>query len=287
MQGAEIVTGWLKQPFYTTPWVGCGTRDLGSGKGKVGKRSEPPHCLKQVVVVVGAEDPVSPNEHRRAEVVELNRYTQDFLGVSSLLKRVRCWRCGGLWASPLLETNSGGGGMSRMLLLTKWPSVVIIWIFVPDIRGDSLPVGSRKLLAGDRWCDIPFFSLCSMSGEKLLRTAKSGNDWSRNELLAFNIKIKDATTAAFFNIATLPATTVSQTILNNLTEPAGPLSKTDQNFLYTCRWLSLGPLKNRLSMILQSSSYPCWITIATAEFFIPGKRCLSTWPDSGLTPKQM
>ncbi len=120
-------------------------QDPGSGKGKVGKRSEPPHCLKQVVVVVGAENPVSPNERsggggrrrtsslletreivmvvegaklpQRAEVVELTRYTQDFLDVSSLLKRVRCWRCGGLRASPLLETNSGGGGMSRMLLL--------------------------------------------------------------------------------------------------------------------------------------------------------------------------
>ena len=112
-------------------------RDPGSGKGKVGKRSEPSHCLKQVVVVVGAEDPVFSNERsggggrrrtsllletreivmvvegtklpQREEVVELTRYTQDFLNVSSLLKRVRCWRCGGLRASPLLETSEAVG----------------------------------------------------------------------------------------------------------------------------------------------------------------------------------
>jgi len=79
-----------------------------------------------------------------------------------------------------------------------------------------------------------------MPGENLLRSAKSSNEWTRNELLAFNIGVKDATTAAFFNAATLPATSVSQTILKNLAEPAGPLSKTDQNFFIYMRMAELG-----------------------------------------------
>ena len=64
----------------------------------------------------------------------------------------------------------------------------------------------------------------------LLRSAKSGSDWSENELLAFNIRVVGATLAAFFNTPELPPSTVSATILNNMDKPDGPLVKDDRLF---------------------------------------------------------
>ena len=54
---------------------------------------------------------------------------------------------------------------------------------------------------------------------QLIRSAKSGSDWSHNELIAFNIVIQDVNAATFFGTPQLPATTVSPVILNNLTWP--------------------------------------------------------------------
>lgn len=56
--------------------------------------------------------------------------------------------------------------------------------------------------------------------------------WTANELLDFNIQVKHATTASFFDTTDLPAPPVfeTETILNNLEEPNGPLSKPDRNF---------------------------------------------------------
>ena len=51
------------------------------------------------------------------------------------------------------------------------------------------------------------------------------NDWTINKLLAFNIEVKHATTAAFFNATDLPAAPVSDAILNNLQEPGWPTVK--------------------------------------------------------------
>ncbi|KAF8808453.1 hypothetical protein BYT27DRAFT_7137408 [Phlegmacium glaucopus] len=64
----------------------------------------------------------------------------------------------------------------------------------------------------------------------LLRYAKSGEDWSDNELLAFNIQVVDANIAAFFDAPELPPPTVSATILNNMDKPDGPLVKGDRLF---------------------------------------------------------
>jgi hypothetical protein len=60
--------------------------------------------------------------------------------------------------------------------------------------------------------------------------AKSGNNWTRSELSAFNIEIKGATTFEFFNTRNLPVAHVSETILNNFQQPDGPLSKMDRKF---------------------------------------------------------
>ena len=63
----------------------------------------------------------------------------------------------------------------------------------------------------------------------LLRSTKSGSNWSDNELLAFNIRVVDAGITAFFNTPELPLT-VSATILNNMDKPDGPLMKDDRLF---------------------------------------------------------
>jgi hypothetical protein len=71
---------------------------------------------------------------------------------------------------------------------------------------------------------------------KLIRTAKSGTDWTDNELLAFNIQVEDANTATFFTTTQLPAAQVSATILNNVEKPDGHLQKDDRLFF---RYLGL------------------------------------------------
>ncbi|KAG6843737.1 hypothetical protein H0H87_001079, partial [Tephrocybe sp. NHM501043] len=70
----------------------------------------------------------------------------------------------------------------------------------------------------------------------LVRTAKSGSEWTGNELLAFNIRVEDANTAAFFNTTQLPVAQVSETILNNEEQPNPPLPKEDRLFF---RYLGL------------------------------------------------
>ncbi|KZP08550.1 hypothetical protein FIBSPDRAFT_802949 [Athelia psychrophila] len=57
---------------------------------------------------------------------------------------------------------------------------------------------------------------------QLIRSAKSGSDWSDNELFAFNILIQDVDAATFFGTPQLPATTVSPIILNNVARPPAP-----------------------------------------------------------------
>ncbi|PPQ86429.1 hypothetical protein CVT25_008087 [Psilocybe cyanescens] len=64
----------------------------------------------------------------------------------------------------------------------------------------------------------------------LIRSAKSGSDWSSNELLAFNIRVVEAGMAAFFNTTELPQPMVSTTILANVDKPDGPLIKDDRLF---------------------------------------------------------
>ena len=64
----------------------------------------------------------------------------------------------------------------------------------------------------------------------LLRFAKPSSDWLDNELLAYNIRVVDAGNAAFFNNPELPPPVVSETILNNMNRPDGPLTKDDRLF---------------------------------------------------------
>ncbi|KAJ3518171.1 hypothetical protein NLJ89_g2 [Agrocybe chaxingu] len=63
----------------------------------------------------------------------------------------------------------------------------------------------------------------------------SGSDWTTKELLAFNIRVANASAPAFFASTKLPPAPVSPTILNNLHIPDGPLSKSDRQFFQYLR----------------------------------------------------
>ena len=69
----------------------------------------------------------------------------------------------------------------------------------------------------------------------LIRPAKSGSDWSDNELWGFNIRVVNATIPAFFNTTEFPPSTVSATILNNMDKPDGLLMKDDRLFFQYMR----------------------------------------------------
>lgn len=64
----------------------------------------------------------------------------------------------------------------------------------------------------------------------LLRSAKPGNQWTTNELIAFNIDIQDVEFQTFFGIDELPKTSVSTVILENDRESDGPITKEERLF---------------------------------------------------------
>jgi hypothetical protein len=64
----------------------------------------------------------------------------------------------------------------------------------------------------------------------LIRSAKSGSDWTSNELLAFNIKVVDTNATTFFGNPELPQPFISPTILNNLHMPDGDLLDDERDF---------------------------------------------------------
>jgi hypothetical protein len=64
----------------------------------------------------------------------------------------------------------------------------------------------------------------------ILLSAKSGSDWTDNELTAFNIQVDSVDAATFFNMGQLPDPIVSPVILTNESRPQGPLAKRDRLF---------------------------------------------------------
>ena len=59
----------------------------------------------------------------------------------------------------------------------------------------------------------------------LIWTAKSGSDWTGNELLAFNIRVTNANTETIFNATQFPPAHVSDTILDNTEEARRTFTK--------------------------------------------------------------
>ena len=67
---------------------------------------------------------------------------------------------------------------------------------------------------------------------QLIRSTKSGSDWTDNELFAFNIVIQDVDVPTFFGVPHLPQTTVSPVVLNNAVRPAPPAVITKEERLF-------------------------------------------------------
>ena len=61
-----------------------------------------------------------------------------------------------------------------------------------------------------------------------IQSAKSGSDWTRNELEAYNIKIVMDEVAAFFGNPNLPPPSVSQAILINENYPSWQFTRQGQ-----------------------------------------------------------
>ena len=59
----------------------------------------------------------------------------------------------------------------------------------------------------------------------IILSAKSGGDWTDNELTAFNIQVDTVDAATFFNTAQLPAPPVPPMILTNEKRPEGFITK--------------------------------------------------------------
>ncbi|KAF8908177.1 hypothetical protein CPB84DRAFT_1725221 [Gymnopilus junonius] len=64
----------------------------------------------------------------------------------------------------------------------------------------------------------------------LIRSAKSGSDWTINELLAFNIQVVPANTTVFFRNPELPQLSISPMILDNLQMPDGDILDDERDF---------------------------------------------------------
>ena len=64
----------------------------------------------------------------------------------------------------------------------------------------------------------------------VILSAKSGSDWTDNELTAFNIQVNTVDAATFFNTAQLPAPLVPPMILTNEKRPEGFITKPTRLF---------------------------------------------------------
>ena len=64
----------------------------------------------------------------------------------------------------------------------------------------------------------------------LIRSAKSGSDWTINELLAFNIQVVPTNATVFFGDSELPQPSISPAILANLQMPDGDILDDERDF---------------------------------------------------------
>ncbi|KAI9466679.1 hypothetical protein BJY52DRAFT_8378 [Lactarius psammicola] len=63
-------------------------------------------------------------------------------------------------------------------------------------------------------------------------SAKSGRDWTENELIRLFIRVDSIDAATFFNTAQLPDPPISHVVLTNERRPQGPLAKSDRLFFH-------------------------------------------------------
>lgn len=82
---------------------------------------------------------------------------------------------------------------------------------------------------------------------QVVLSAKSGNDWTDNELIGLNVSYQNVDVPTFFGTSQLPVTSVSPVILNNDVEPLPPtvLSKDERLFF---RYLHRAVVENEASV---------------------------------------
>jgi hypothetical protein len=90
----------------------------------------------------------------------------------------------------------------------------------------STPIVGNSALT-NQIINLPSYTIVMAN---ILLSAKSGSDWSDNELTAFNIQVDSVDAATFFNMGQLPDPLVSPVILTNESRPQGPLAKRDRLF---------------------------------------------------------
>jgi hypothetical protein len=66
----------------------------------------------------------------------------------------------------------------------------------------------------------------------IIHSAKSACDWTRNELLAYNIRVVNEDFNMFFSYPNMPPSTMHPDILNNVTVPPNPSKSTRLFFRY-------------------------------------------------------
>jgi hypothetical protein len=79
----------------------------------------------------------------------------------------------------------------------------------------------------------------------IIRSAKSGNDWTANDLIAYNISIESQNSASFFEVPALPEPHVPQEMLQRL-DPE------DTEDINTC--LTLAAMDLAMNLVPQEES---------------------------------
>ena len=115
--------------------------------------------------------------------------------------------------------------------------------------------------------------------------AKSGSDWTTNDLRAYNVNVVNEDIATFFGMDHLPLPPVRQAILTNLDYPANGLpDREDRLFFDYMHYAMLTPPgeRSRLWMILLPIFLACFATMSpiasyasvkTSHFSHVGVRC--------------
>jgi hypothetical protein len=120
----------------------------------------------------------------------------------------------------------------------------------------------------------------------LIRSAKSGSDWTQYELRAFNIKIETVDVATFFGKPDLPRPSVRQGILSNEHYPIDGLPDKDDRIFFDlmdqASRMSLG--RNRPLVNLRPIFSNCSGTMTSMSLtgvFANGWTCLCPCADAG------
>ena len=126
-----------------------------------------------------------------------------------------------------------------------------------------------------------------MNPELLIRSAKLGSDWGRNELAAYNISMEPQDAPTFFEVDPLPEPHVPADMLNKV--EAEETTNLDASRTISAMDLAMNatPLEESASTILLSASLT-FLAIRIVTFCCaPGKTSNSLFAESQCMQKQM